>query len=145
VPAVAVCRRDGVLGSSILTGRHHEVRFAAHCLRVQWKCILRAEFSYENSRCPVSVLRVLCGMHSARDPKFADTVSVWQEPMILAIKTGLSNAPAKDATASSSTSGASRSDSAIPTTSAAEYGGPAPANHGERHPEPGSAPVNLYL
>src|SRR5687768_14986839 len=50
---------------------------------------------------------------------------------------------AKAITGSSNTSGALLLGSAIPTTNDAEYGGPAPANHGRRHPEPGNyTPAN---
>lgn len=45
-------------------------------------------------------------------------------------------------TASSNTSAASPSDSATPTTNAAAYGGPAPANHGESHPTGTNATAN---
>jgi hypothetical protein len=61
--------------------------------------------------------------------------------MILAIQSGLSNARSEGYNGSSNTSVGSRSDSEHQQTNAAEYGGPAPANHGERHPKPGSAPV----
>jgi hypothetical protein len=77
----------------------------------------------------------------------AETIETWQAPTILAITTGLSNARSEGynriikhvGTGSSNTSAASRSASATPTTSAAEYGGPAPANHGRRHPGPDSS------
>lgn len=73
----------------------------------------------------------------------ARTIETWQKPMILAIATGLSNARSEGSTASSNTSGALHSASATPTTNDAEYGGPAPANHGRRHPGPGNyTPAN---
>ncbi|GAB7146640.1 hypothetical protein LRC484719_52750 [Mycobacterium riyadhense] len=53
----------------------------------------------------------------------AETIETWQQPMILATITGLSNARRKVTTASSNTSGASPSGSATSTTNDAGYSG----------------------
>jgi hypothetical protein len=74
--------------------------------------------------------------------RLARTVETWQDPIIAALQTGLTNARSEATTASSNTSDVLRSDSATLTTNAAAYGGPAPANHGESHPAGTNATAN---
>ena len=69
--------------------------------------------------------------------KFARTIETWQAPIIAALQTGLTNARTEGYKASSSTSDASRSASAIPqTTPSRTVVLPPPITAGHTQPAP---------
>ena len=97
----------------------------------------RGRLRYEIS----AVLNTFCAACSVPEiGQLAQTIFTWQEPMILAIQTG--HARSEGFNRIVKHIGRITLASEHPRINAAAYGGPAPANHGEHHPAPGSAPVN---
>jgi hypothetical protein len=118
---------------------------AKELLRDVLACTARGGLRYEITAALYAFYAFCAACSVPEIGKLAETISAWQEPMILAIETGLSNPTlaVRATTESSNTSVGSPSDSEHQRINAAGYGGPAPANHGERHPVPdSSAPAN---